>query len=98
MTWEREELERWMEQARLSFTVAIKSDLSPDLWRQHCDWMGLQRNIKIVGIFARLHYRDNKQGYLEMIPQFAAYIIDVLARYKEFQEIAPTISGWLEQY
>ena len=46
--------------------------------------MSLQRNLKIVGIFARLHYRDQKAGYLEMIPQFYQYLLDVLALYPEF--------------
>ena len=49
--------------------------------------MGLQRNIKIVGIFARLHYRDSKQGYLEMIPRFYQYVTDTLKRYPEFKDI-----------
>ena len=49
-----------------------------------CDWMGLQRNLKIVGIFARLHYRDGKAGYLEMIPRFWTYMQDMLQRYPEF--------------
>jgi aminoglycoside/choline kinase family phosphotransferase len=46
--------------------------------------MGLQRNLKIVGIFARLRYRDGKQGYLEMIPRFYRYLLDVMPRYPEF--------------
>ena len=49
--------------------------------------MGLQRNLKIVGIFARLRYRDGKQGYLEMIPRFYRYLLDVLPRYAEFSDI-----------
>jgi aminoglycoside/choline kinase family phosphotransferase len=48
--------------------------------------MGLQRNLKIVGIFARLWYRDGKQGYLEMIPRFYEYLLDVVPRYPEFDE------------
>ena len=46
--------------------------------------MGLQRNLKIVGIFARLHYRDGKNGYVEMIPRFYGYLLDVLPLYPEF--------------
>ena len=34
--------------------------------------------------FARLRYRDGKQGYLEMIPRFYRYLLDVLPRYPEF--------------
>ena len=49
--------------------------------------MGLQRNIKIAGIFARLHYRDGKSGYIEMIPRFYNYITDTMTRYPEFAEM-----------
>ena len=56
-------------------------------WIRACDWMGLQRNLKIVGIFTRLHYRDGKSGYLEMIPRFYRYILDVLPLYSEFDAL-----------
>jgi aminoglycoside/choline kinase family phosphotransferase len=48
--------------------------------------MGLQRNLKVVGIFARLKHRDGKQGYVEMIPRFYQYLLDVLPRYPEFEQ------------
>jgi aminoglycoside/choline kinase family phosphotransferase len=82
ISWPRARLEGWMEE--------IRPQLAPNVeaidWIRYCDWMGLQRNIKIVGIFARLHYRDGKHGYLEMIPRFWSYVIDVLARYDETRD------------
>jgi aminoglycoside/choline kinase family phosphotransferase len=45
------------------------------------EWMGLQRHLKVLGIFARLHYRDAKQGYLEDTPRFLAYVRPVAERY-----------------
>jgi N-acetylmuramate 1-kinase len=45
------------------------------------EWMGLQRHLKVLGIFARLHYRDGKRGYLEDTPRFIAYVRAVAARY-----------------
>ena len=54
---------------------------------QCCDLMGLQRNLKIVGIFARLFHRDGKQGYIEMIPRFYRYVLDVLPRYPQFSAL-----------
>lgn len=79
ITWPRSRLESWMEQFRLQ----VAADTDPEHWIRWCDWMGLQRNLKIVGIFARLHYRDGKAGYLEMIPRFWSYLMDVLPRYEE---------------
>jgi aminoglycoside/choline kinase family phosphotransferase len=81
--WPRAGIENWIEQ----FRVELGLDIEPELWLRYCDLMGLQRNIKIVGIFARLHYRDGKKGYLEMIPRFYAYITETLKRYPEFKQI-----------
>jgi N-acetylmuramate 1-kinase len=46
-----------------------------------CEWMGLQRHLKIMGIFARIQYRDGKPKYLADTPRFAKYIRDVSKRY-----------------
>ena len=45
------------------------------------EWMGLQRHLKVLGIFARLHYRDGKRGYLDDTPRFVGYVRAVAARY-----------------
>lgn len=82
ISWPRERLESWMLQLR----PRLAPQLSAEEWLRCCDWMGLQRNLKIVGIFARLRYRDRKTGYLEMIPRFYRYLLDVLPRYPEFAE------------
>jgi aminoglycoside/choline kinase family phosphotransferase len=47
------------------------------------DFMGLQRHIKILGIFARLSIRDGKDGYLDNIPLTMKYIVDVASKYPE---------------
>ncbi|MGQ0751069.1 MAG: aminoglycoside phosphotransferase family protein [Betaproteobacteria bacterium] len=47
------------------------------------EWMGLQRHLKVLGIFARIHYRDGKPGYLEDTPRFVRYARAVCARYAE---------------
>lgn len=48
---------------------------------QSLEWMGLQRHLKVLGIFARIHYRDGKPGYLEDTPRFLRYVREVSARY-----------------
>jgi aminoglycoside/choline kinase family phosphotransferase len=40
--------------------------------------MALQRNLKILGIFCRLAYRDGKSDYLDFLPRFWAYVMDAL--------------------
>jgi aminoglycoside/choline kinase family phosphotransferase len=80
--WPRNRLETWMMEAY----ERIAPVCSPEAWIRYCDLMGLQRNLKIVGIFARLHYRDHKPGYLDMIPGFYRYLLDVLPGYPEFAD------------
>ena len=45
------------------------------------DLTGIQRHLKAAGIFARLHHRDNKSGYLKDIPLTLSYIVDIAAKY-----------------
>jgi len=81
--WPRVKIEGWMEEFRLQLGLDIKAEQ----WSRYCDLMGLQRNIKIVGIFARLYYRDDKNGYIEMIPRFYEYVTSTLRRYPEFSQL-----------
>ena len=48
------------------------------------DWMGMQRHLKVMGIFARLNYRDGKPQYLKDTPRFLGYLREVGHLYKEF--------------
>ena len=82
ISWPRDRMEKWMSE----YHGSLNPDCDLETWVRWCDLMSLQRNLKIVGIFARLHYRDGKKGYLEMIPQFYSYLLDVLQRYPEFQD------------
>jgi len=52
-----------------------------EFYRQ-IEWMGLQRHIKILGLFARLHYRDGKPRYLTDLPRFVGYARKVGERYR----------------
>jgi aminoglycoside/choline kinase family phosphotransferase len=89
IAWPRERLAEWMEEIR----PRLAPGMEREEWMRCCDWMGLQRNLKIVGIFARLNYRDGKQGYLEMIPRFYQYLLDILPRYPEFRSMRHLLEG-----
>jgi aminoglycoside/choline kinase family phosphotransferase len=52
------------------------------------DLMGLQRHIKVLGIFARLNYRDGKPGYLKDLPRVLDYARATAAAYPETSEFA----------
>jgi len=49
--------------------------------------MGLQRHLKVLGIFARLNYRDGKAGYLGDTPRFIGYVRAVAARYSALRPL-----------
>jgi len=52
-----------------------------------CEWMGLQRHLKILGIFARLNYRDGKAAYLADTPRFIAYVRHTSTRYGKLKPL-----------
>ncbi len=82
----------WDEEFVLDITVrywqkALKAGLPVDpdfgeFWRS-VEWMGLQRHLKVAGIFARLTLRDGKPKYLADAPRFMAYIRATATRYRE---------------
>ena len=51
------------------------------------EWMGVQRHIKVLGIFARLYHRDGKSGYLQDMPRVARYLRQSAERYIELKPI-----------
>ncbi|MFC3117135.1 aminoglycoside phosphotransferase family protein [Cellvibrio fontiphilus] len=69
-------------------TGLIPADTSPSLFMQWFDWLGLQRHIKVLGIFARLNLRDNKRGYLKDLPLVIRYTLEVADAYPELQDFA----------
>lgn len=81
--WSRQRLEHWME----AFRKITCPQIAPLTWRRWCDLMGLQRNIKIIGRFAQLQHEHGKSGYIEMVPRFYQYLLDVLPRYPEFEAV-----------
>lgn len=52
------------------------------------DWMGVQRHLKILGIFCRLHYRDGKSRYIADVPRFITYLDEVLPRHRQLAPLA----------
>jgi aminoglycoside/choline kinase family phosphotransferase len=54
-----------------------------ELFYRDFEWMGLQRHLKVIGIFARIGYRDGKPHYLADVPRFIRYVRDVAGHYRE---------------
>jgi aminoglycoside/choline kinase family phosphotransferase len=80
----------WDEERVLDWTIrywekarARSLPVDPDFgaFYRAFEWMGLQRHLKVIGIFARIRYRDGKPGYLEDAPRFLAYARATASRY-----------------
>lgn len=59
-----------------------------DAFMRDADWLGVQRHLKILGIFARLHHRDGKPQYLADASRFLGYIEEVLPRHPQLSPLA----------
>jgi aminoglycoside/choline kinase family phosphotransferase len=75
---------RYWEKARKAGLLNFEdwSDNFGDFYRS-VEWMGLQRHLKVAGIFARLTLRDGKPKYLADAPRFIGYIRSTASRYRE---------------
>jgi aminoglycoside/choline kinase family phosphotransferase len=94
ITWPRERVEAWAESYRVQLRQAGLIDEAVDAaaFLRWFDLTGLQRHIKVLGIFCRLHYRDGKHGYLADLPRVFDYVIDVAAGYPELQPLADLLA------
>jgi len=84
ISWDEERVLDWTvrywDKARRA-GLPVRADFG-DFWRD-VEWMGLQRHLKVLGIFARINYRDGKPHYLADTPRFVGYVRAVTRRYDE---------------
>jgi len=89
LSWPDERARRWLgdywQRAR-SAGIAVPASLAQ--FETDCDFMGTQRHLKVLGIFARLNYRDGKPRYLAETPRFVGYIEAAAARTPELAPLA----------
>lgn len=90
--WPLARVHGWAEQYRQGLVAAGRLAVGPTRWRRWFDWMGLQRHLKVLGIFARLNYRDGKPRYLADLPRVLDYVLGCCRRYGELA----AFGEWLE--
>ena len=94
--WPREKVEAWVKYFHAEVeALGIIDQVDFELFLRWFDLMGLQRHLKVAGIFSRLKHRDGKTGYLKDIPRTMAYVFDVLERYPEFKSLQKLLSDML---
>jgi aminoglycoside/choline kinase family phosphotransferase len=87
ISWPRERVEAWVSGYRQRLQAAgAPVGASAAQFLRWFDLIGLQRHLKVLGIFARLWYRDGKSGYLADLPRTLDYVLDVAGRYAELTE------------
>jgi len=90
--WPRERVEQWVTGYRnLLRSLGGPGGGDAREFLRWFDLIGLQRHIKVLGIFARLWYRDGKSGYLRDLPLTLEYVRDTCWRYPELADLAGVI-------
>jgi N-acetylmuramate 1-kinase len=94
IAWPRERVVQWVGAFRARLLAAGgAAGASEAQFLRWFDLIGVQRHIKVLGIFCRLWYRDGKPGYLADLPRTLDYVRETAARYTELQPLA----GFIEQ-
>ena len=89
ISWPRQDVINWVEEHRIASIKAklITSKVDSKQWLKWFDLMGIQRHLKVLGIFARLNHRDNKPQYIDDLPLVNQYLRDACDDYEELQPL-----------
>jgi aminoglycoside/choline kinase family phosphotransferase len=94
LSWPEERVQGWLgEYWGKARALGIPVQDSIEAFMRDSDLMGVQRHLKVIGIFARICHRDGKPRYLSDVPRFFAYIDAVLARRPELDDLRQLLSG-----
>jgi N-acetylmuramate 1-kinase len=93
-SWPADSIARWRGQYwQAARTARLSLPDSEAAFAIDLDWMGLQRHLKVLGIFARIQYRDGKPGYLADTPRFIRYVREVLPAYPQLAPLRQLFDG-----
>lgn len=84
--WPEEWVRRWALQYFHQARTSLALDIDEARFVRDFDLIGLQRHLKVIGIFSRLAIRDNKPGYLADIPLVVSYLLSVARSYNELAD------------
>ncbi len=84
LTWDEARIAQWVAgYLRKARAAGLPVPADPSEFSRMFDLVGVQRHLKVVGIFARLAYRDGKRRYLGEIPRILGFLRGVVSRYDE---------------
>jgi aminoglycoside/choline kinase family phosphotransferase len=88
LSWPEPRVDAWLDRYHARAVDAGLPVPALARFRRDADLIGVQRHLKVIGIFARLHHRDGKPKYLADVPRFFAYLDAVLPKYPELAGLA----------
>lgn len=91
LSWPEGHVDTWLDRYHARASAAGLPVPERARFRRDADLMGVQRHLKVIGIFARLCHRDAKPKYLADVPRFFAYLEAVLPKYPELTPLAQII-------
>jgi aminoglycoside/choline kinase family phosphotransferase len=84
IAWPQTQVEQWaLNYQQRALALGLLTENNPQQFLRWFDWMGLQRHLKCLGIFARKYHRDRTAAYLVDLPRVLQYIVVVTQRYPE---------------
>lgn len=87
IVWSGSHIERWVS---FYYDMAVTQGVLPDVgltqFTEWFHWTGIQRHLKVLGIFSRLNQRDGKSGYLKDMPRVFDYVMQALPHYPQLRE------------
>lgn len=86
IAWPEPMIDQWLNQYFQSLNTSNLTHIDHLTFQRWFDLMGIQRHLKAIGIFSRLHLRDNKPNYLQDIPRTMMYIQRASSKYPELTE------------
>ncbi|MDC9724914.1 MAG: phosphotransferase [Gammaproteobacteria bacterium] len=93
ISWPEDKLTQWIQYyLGHAHQQGLLNGVSIEQFTRWFDLMGLQRHIKVLGIFCRLHYRDNKDNYLNDLPLTLHYVQKISRKYPEFSDLSNFLS------
>lgn len=93
--WPNEKIAEWVFQYKsMAETEGLMTKVLNSTFIQWFDYMGLQRHIKVLGIFARLNHRDGKTNYLDDLPLTLHYVMEVANKYPLTRPLVDLFNKW----
>jgi aminoglycoside/choline kinase family phosphotransferase len=92
ISWDQSIVDELSDNFRKEYNHTNQTNIQSDQWQKWFDLMGIQRHLKVLGIFCRLNYRDNKANYLKDLNLTLHYVKKTCERYSELIPLLDVIN------